>query len=477
MTIHVGKKYLIKKYLIKKYLINQMSGNKLNEKMTFRNFKNGSFSSHAVNAQKLDTTFLFSRAFNTIFFLWRKLTLYQWPQHVLTSRKKIVKTAEPVFKYPRVECKFKFGAHVAMAGGVSKAVTNAMDIGANSFALFLKSPRKWVSPDIKDEEASEFKRLCEKYNYNPRTDILPHGSYFINLANPDAEKEEKAYGLFLDDLKRCEKLDIGLYNFHPGSSLDGDRSEALKRLAKNINRAVKETSFVKIVIENMAGHGNLIGSDLQDIRDVIDMVEDKSRVGVCIDTCHTFAAGYDISDMEKWLAFWAKYEEIIGWEYLSAIHLNDSKAPLGANRDLHQKLGYGFLGLEAFRIVANDHRLQNIPIILETPVGKDDSVYGEEIKLLEWLQDKKIDDPEYIERSEELSKLGAKERAEHLKKFETKAAKLEKAKRKGTDILSLLKKKKVKTEKTVEIQSVEIKENDASVEIVTDKILKVEKED
>lgn len=364
-----------------------------------------------------------------------------------------------------------------MAGGVSKAVTNAMDIGANSFALFLKSPRKWVSPDIKDEEASEFKRLCEKYNYNPRTDILPHGSYFINLANPDAEKEEKAYGLFLDDLKRCEKLDIGLYNFHPGSSLDGDRSEALKRLAKNINRAVKETSFVKIVIENMAGHGNLIGSDLQDIRDVIDMVEDKSRVGVCIDTCHTFAAGYDISDMEKWLAFWAKYEEIIGWEYLSAIHLNDSKAPLGANRDLHQKLGYGFLGLEAFRIVANDHRLQNIPIILETPVGKDDSVYGEEIKLLEWLQDKKIDDPEYMERSEELSKLGAKERAEHLKKFETKAAKLEKAKRKGTDILSLLKKKKVKTEKTVEIQSVEIKENDASVEIVTDKILKVEKED
>lgn len=330
-----------------------------------------------------------------------------------------------------------------MAGGVSKAVTNAMDIGANSFALFLKSPRKWVSPDIKDEEASEFKRLCEKYGYNPRTDILPHGSYFINLANPDHEKAEKAYGGFIDDLRRCEKLDIGLYNFHPGSSLDGDRREALERLASNINRAIKETTFVKIVLENMAGHGNLIGSDLQDIRDVIDLVEDKSRVGVCIDTCHTFAAGYDITTQEKWDAFWKQYEEIIGWEYLCAFHLNDSKAPLGANRDLHQKLGYGFLGLEVFRIVANDKRLENVPIILETPVGKDDSVYGEEIKLLEWLQGKSADDAEFMEKSEELSKLGAKERAEHLKKFEVKNAKTEKKgkKRAGGDILSLLLKK------------------------------------
>lgn len=355
---------------------------------------------------------------------------------------------QPVFKYPRVEGKFKFGAHVAMAGGVSKAVTNAMDIGANSFALFLKSPRKWVSPDIKDEEANEFKRLCEKYGYNPRTDVLPHGSYFINLANPDNEKAEKAYGGFIDDLHRCEKLNIGLYNFHPGSSLDGDRKVALQRLANNINRAIKETSFVKIVLENMAGHGNLIGSNLQDIRDVIDMVEDKSRVGVCIDTCHTFAAGYDISSQEKWDEFWKQYEEIIGWKYLSAFHLNDSKAPLGANRDLHQKLGYGFLGLEVFRVVANDKRLEGIPIILETPVEKDDSVYGEEIKLLEWLEGKNADDAEFIEKSEELSKLGAKERAEHLNKFKAKTAKNGKKgkKRAGGDILSLLSKKKVKVE-------------------------------
>lgn len=351
------------------------------------------------------------------------------------------------FEYARNgTSQFKFGAHVAMAGGISNAVTNAMNIGANSFALFLKSPRKWVSPDIKDDEAKKFIDLCEKYGYNPRTDILPHGSYFINLANPDVEKEEKAYGSFLDDLKRCEKLNIGLYNFHPGSSLDSDHKEALKKLAKNINKAIKETSFVKIVIENMAGHGNLIGSDLQDIRDVIDMVENKERVGVCIDTCHTFAAGYDIVTEEKYQEFWKKFEDIIGWEYLSAIHLNDSKAPLGANRDLHQKLGYGFIGLEVFRLIANDKRLQNFPIILETPVGNDDSIYGEEIKLLEWLEGKKEDDKEFIEKQIELSDLGAKERDEQAKKFEIKKAKPAKGTKKRAsaagDISSMLKKPK-----------------------------------
>lgn len=323
-----------------------------------------------------------------------------------------------------------------------------MDIGANSFAMFLKSPRKWVSPDIKDEEAQKFKQLCEQYGYNPRTDILPHGSYFINLANPDKEKEDKAYDSFLDDLKRCEKLGIGLYNFHPGSSLDGDHREALERLAKNINKAIAETEFVKIVIENMAGHGNLIGSTLQDIRDVIDLVDNKQRVGVCVDTCHTFAAGYDISAKKVYDEFWTQFKTTIGFEYLSAIHLNDSKAPLGANRDLHQKLGYGFLGLEVFRIIANDSKLQNIPIILETPVENDDSVYGDEIKLLEWLQERTDLDDEFVAKNTALADKGSKERAEHLKKFENKTQKnavkiiKDANKRKKQSIDSMLKKQK-----------------------------------
>ncbi|CAM9024794.1 unnamed protein product [Wickerhamomyces anomalus] len=212
------------------------------------------------------------------------------------------------------------------------------------------------------------------------SDILPHGSYFINLANPDKEKEDKAYGGFIDDLKRCEQLGIGLYNFHPGSSLDGDHGDAIKKLAKNINRAIEETSFVKIVIENMAGHGNLIGSNLKDLKDVLDLVEKKERVGVCIDTCHTFAAGYDIRTEELFNKFLDEFDEVVGAQYLSAIHLNDSKAPLGANRDLHQRLGYGFLGLEIFRAIANSKRLEGLPIVLETPVGKDESIWGDEIK-------------------------------------------------------------------------------------------------
>lgn len=309
------------------------------------------------------------------------------------------------------------------------------NISANSFALFLKSPRKWESPKITEKEASEFKRLCELHGYDPKTDILPHGSYFINLANPDQEKEEKAYGGFLDDLQRCEQLGIGLYNFHPGSSLDGNYSEAIKKLAKNINKAIKETSTVKILIENMAGHGNLIGSNLKDLKEVIELIEDKSRVGVCIDTCHTFAAGYDIRDEESFNKFFDDFDEIVGKEYLSAIHLNDSKAPLGANRDLHQRLGFGFLGLEVFRLIANSKRLENIPIVLETPVGKEEHIWGEEIKLLEWLTGKDINNQEFIKKSEELQKSGEKERKEQLDKYdkkqETKKRKIEKEVTKG----------------------------------------------
>ena len=331
------------------------------------------------------------------------------------------KASSETFKFVRDRaCKHKFGAHIGATGGVSNAVLNAMDVGANSFALFLKSPRRWVSPDIKDSEAEKFIELCKEHGYNTRTDILPHGQYFINLASPEPEKEKKSYDSFLDDLKRCEKLNIGLYNFHPGSVMDGDHSEALERLASNINKAIKETSFVKIVIENMAGHGNLIGGKLEELKTVIDMIEDKSRVGVCIDTCHSFAAGYDMSTEEAQKDFWKNFEEIIGWDYLSAIHLNDSKAPLGANKDLHQNIGLGVLGLECFRVLANSPKLEGLPIILETPCKDDDAIYGEEIKLLELLRGIIPDGQQFLETSKVLAKKGEKERLEHLKKFEKK---------------------------------------------------------
>ncbi|OWB50740.1 hypothetical protein B5S33_g4573 [[Candida] boidinii] len=344
------------------------------------------------------------------------------------------------------ETKFthKFGAHVGMSGGIYNAVTNAMNVGANSFALFVKSPRRFVSPMFSDEDADLFKSLCEKYNFNTRRDILPHGSYFINLANPDPVKNKGSLETFIDDLTRCEKLDVGLYNFHPGSSLGTDHKEALKRLAQNINKAIEATSFVKIVIENMAGHGNLIGGKLEEIAEVISMIDNKERVGVCVDTCHSFAAGYDLTDEEKWNKFWDDFDKIIGLKYLSSLHVNDSKAPLGANRDLHERLGWGFIGLECFRLLANDKRLKDIPLILEVPAGKDDKAFGEDIKLLEWLVGKEKDNKEYIEKSIALQKLGAPERKIQGAKIEKRDGKRKLEVQKGKDVLSMLKKTKKK---------------------------------
>lgn len=326
--------------------------------------------------------------------------------------------------------KYKFGAHISGAGGISNSVTNAFNIGCNSFAMFLKSPRKWVSPQYTEEEIQKFKDNCKKYGYNPLTDVLPHGQYFINLANPDAEKAQKAYDSLIDDLHRCEQLGVGLYNLHPGSTLKGDHQVQLKQLADYLNKALKETKFVNIVLENMAGTGNLVGSDLEDLHNVIEMIDDKDRIGVCIDTCHTFAAGYDIRNEESFDKFWKLFDETIGFKYLRAIHLNDSKAPLGANRDLHELLGQGFLGLEVFRLIAHSEQLVNIPIILETPQPKEDG-YGREIKMLEWLEDKEKGDQEVISKDEELQKEGAKSRKEHQDKFATKQKKATARKRKA----------------------------------------------
>lgn len=317
--------------------------------------------------------------------------------------------------------KYKFGAHISTAGGISNSVTNAFNIGCNAFAMFLKSPRKWVSPDYSQEEIEKFKENCKELGYNPLTDVLPHGQYFINLANPEHEKAEKSYASFIDDLRRCEQLGVGLYNFHPGSSLKADHPTQLRQLASYINKAISETSFVKIVLENMAGTGTLVGSELSDLKEVIDLVDDKSRVGVCIDTCHTFAAGYDISSKEAFDKFWQLFDETIGFKYLAAIHLNDSKAPLAANRDLHEKLGEGFIGLEIFKLVAQSDFLKGIPIILETPHTKDEG-YGHEIKLLEWLENFKEDTDlaEFESKAQDLLSKGAKSRDEQAAKFDKK---------------------------------------------------------
>ncbi|QPG75558.1 hypothetical protein FOA43_002913 [Brettanomyces nanus] len=350
---------------------------------------------------------------------------------------------EKGFAYVRnAKIEYKFGAHVTTSKGIFNSVGHAMDIGANSFAMFLKSPRRWVSPALSDNDAARFKEMCQKYNFNPRTDVLPHGSYFINLANPDITKNKQSLDCFIDDLQRCEKLDIGLYNFHPGSSLGSDHQESLERLATNINTAIEKTKFVRIVVENMAGHGNLVGSTLDDLAEVLKQVKNKERLGFCIDTCHTFAAGYDIRDEKGWKKFWDEFDEKVGFEHLASLHLNDSKAPLGANRDLHQRIGWGFLGLECFRLLANDDRFKGIPLVLEVPDGGEKvTPYGDDIKLLEWLIGKKKDDSEVVAKTSQLQKLGENERKEQQTKYEKKQKKRRSS---GADIASLMTKKRRK---------------------------------
>lgn len=365
------------------------------------------------------------------------------------------KTAPAPKAYTRNISKFLFGAHVAASGGIYNAITNANLIGANSFAMFLRSPRRWDAPPLKESDIEKFKLLCKENNYDPLTQILPHGSYLINLANPDEEKAQKSYITFVDDLNRCEQLGIGLYNFHPGSAIDSEPADALKRLAKRINDGIKETKFVKVVVEIMAGQGNIVCGNIEELGELLKMIDNKERIGFCIDTCHAFASGYELGNENAWLKFWLEFEEKVGWEYLSALHVNDSMAPRGCNRDLHQKLGWGFLGLECFRLMVNDDRMMNIPLILETPVkaDEDDSCYGDEIKMMEWLQGKSSEDKEVTDKIIKLQILGAssrKDQEDKMKKRDEKAKAKPKAtpkKRKaGNDIMSLMT-KKVKEEK------------------------------
>ncbi|KAF8250760.1 AP endonuclease [Wilcoxina mikolae CBS 423.85] len=341
--------------------------------------------------------------------------------------------------------KMLIGAHVSMAKGVQNSITNAAQIGANSFALFLKNQRRWKSPALSASDTAAFRRLCTEHAYNPLTQILPHGSYLINLATPSTEKQAQAYDCFVDDLHRCEALGIGLYNFHPGSTLGEPRVEALARISAALNKAHKETSFVKTVVENMVGSGNVVGSSFEDLRDIIAGVGDKSRVGVCLDTCHLFAAGHDIRTAESYEEVMRNFDKIVGREYLCAMHLNDSKGPFASKKDLHQNIGLGYLGLEAFRVIMNDERLEGLPMVLETPTGEDPGVWAREIKLLEGLVGLKGDEESFLKMAEELQEKGSGER-DRVSGVVERVKKAKGAKGKKTLAKRGKKKKKVETE-------------------------------
>lgn len=284
------------------------------------------------------------------------------------------------YSYTKTNNHMKYiGAHVSASEGVSKAPVNADAIGAKAFALFTRNPSRWKSKAISEKEAEAFKANCRQFGYGP-AQILPHDSYLINLGSPDTEKLAMSREAFLDELRRCEQLGLTMLNFHPGSHLKLISEEAcLNLIADSINLALDQTKGVKAVIENTAGQGSNLGYTFEQIAHIIDRVDDKTRVGVCIDTCHTFAAGYDLATPEGYEETWRRFEEVIGLPYLSAIHLNDSKKGLRSRVDRHDSIGKGMLGQAFFEMLMHDPRTDNIPIILETP---DESIWAQEIKQL-----------------------------------------------------------------------------------------------
>jgi deoxyribonuclease-4 len=271
------------------------------------------------------------------------------------------------------------GAHVSAEGGVQNAPVNANKIGAKAFAVFTKNQRQWFSNPLSKTSITAFRDNCEKLDYKP-FQILPHDSYLINLGHPDNEALGKSRASFFDEMKRCELLGLDRLNFHPGSHLNAiSIEECLSRIAESINLSHEKTKGVIAVIENTAGQGTNLGHTFEQIRFIIDKVEDKSRVGVCIDTCHAYTSGYDVKTLEGFNETFALFEKIIGLKYLKGIHLNDSKKDFGTRVDRHENIGTGFLGDETFSILVNDSRFDDMPLILETP---EESLWETEIKKL-----------------------------------------------------------------------------------------------
>ncbi|MBF0441433.1 MAG: deoxyribonuclease IV [Oligoflexales bacterium] len=271
------------------------------------------------------------------------------------------------------------GAHVSIGGGVENAPLNAKEIKAGTFALFTKNQRQWTSSPLTQKSIESFKINCEKHDF--RLDrILPHDSYLINLSHPEKEGLEKSRISFLDEMRRCEQLGLSLLNFHPGSSLDKIPEErALDLISESINMAIRETSSVIAVIENTAGQGSSLGWKLEHLSYLVSRISDRERIGICLDTCHSFAAGYDLASVEGCERFFNLFDRTIGFRFLKGMHLNDSKKGLGSRVDRHENLGMGMLGDNIFKFIMKDQRFDNIPLILETP---EETKWKDEIEML-----------------------------------------------------------------------------------------------
>lgn len=271
------------------------------------------------------------------------------------------------------------GAHVSISGGVENAPLNAKAIGAKAFAMFTKNQRQWKSAPLSADSIAAFKKNCADCGFLPEH-ILPHDGYLINMGNPEADKRKQSLEAFIDEMTRCMQLGLDRLNFHPGSSLKQiTDEECLSLIAGCVNTALDETEGVTAVIENTAGQGSNLGWKFEHIAYIIERIKDRSRIGVCIDTCHSFAAGYDLKTPEGYEKTMAEFDRIIGFQYLRGVHLNDSKSKLAGHLDRHNSIGAGELGTETFKMLMNDPRFDNIPMVLETI---DETLWPQEIREL-----------------------------------------------------------------------------------------------
>lgn len=271
------------------------------------------------------------------------------------------------------------GAHVSIAGGVENAPINAAAIGATAFAMFTKNQRQWTAPPISPESAAAFKENCRKFNFAPGS-ILPHDSYLINLGQPDPDKRRNAVAAFTDELRRCNTLGLTMLNFHPGSHLKlVSESEGCRLIADSVKSALQEVPDVCAVFENTAGQGSNLGYSFEQLADMLEKTGMPGRTGVCIDTCHAFAAGYDLATDEGFEKCFSEFDRLIGMKFLRGMHLNDSKGTLNGHLDRHAPLGQGTIGIKLFEKIASDPRFDNIPLILETP---NESLWQQEISHL-----------------------------------------------------------------------------------------------
>jgi deoxyribonuclease-4 len=257
---------------------------------------------------------------------------------------------------------------MSIEGGVHKAVERALSIGCTTLQLFVKNNNRWKGPALREEDIALYKALLSKARMGP---VVAHSAYLINLCATNKVFLEKSREAFKDELDRAERLGIAYLNFHPGAHMGAGEEEGIKRIAESLNLVHAQTPGYRVrsVLEGTAGQGTVIGYRFEQLREIIELVEEKDRMAVCLDTCHLYAAGYDIATDEGYERTFEEFDAIVGMNRLVAFHLNDSKKGLGSRVDRHEHIGKGTMGLEGFRLLMNDKRFQTIPKILETPKG------------------------------------------------------------------------------------------------------------